>query len=597
VNTATKRSDGTDGADDPVDGSKGTRVSRRALLGGALGAVGAFSLAGTAASALVQEAFRLPASAATIAAPPSFPASVELYQQAYENWSGEIDIPDVWTCAPSTPADVVTVANWAQANGYRIRPKGMSHGWAPTLLPAGADVSKVVLVDLTKHVAAITVGSGSVTVQAGATVDQLTVALETAGYGLAALTAPGNLTIGGVLAIGAHGSAIPATGETRTAGTSYGTLSNLITSLTVVAWNGTAFALKTYTRSDPDIAAFLVHLGRAFVVSATLEVGANARIRCQSFYDIPTATLFAPAGTSGRTLDSYLNSSGRVEAIWFPFTDRPWLKVWSLAPTQPVLSKAVSAPYVYTFANTLTKDQSDFLSQVVAGNTSGTPAFENLEISVVGSGLIVTGTWDVWGWSKNVLLYVQPTTLRIVEAGFAVLTSRANAQRVVNEFYLQYQAKITAYQAQNKFPMNGPVEIRVTGVDAPAESGVSGAVSPQLSAARPRPDHPEWDTVVWLDMGTIPGTPDADAFYAEMETWIVGNYTGSYATVRPEWSKAWAVTASGAWTDTAALTGRIPASLRAGQAADDNWDTARATLNAADPHRIFSNAFLDVLLP
>jgi FAD/FMN-containing dehydrogenase len=126
---------------------------------------------------------------------------------------------------------------------------------------------------------------------------------------------------------------------------------------------------------------------------------------------------------------------------------------------------------------------------------------------------------------------------------------------------------------------------------------VAGAVSPQLSAARPRPDHPEWDTVVWLDMGTIPGTPDANAFYAEMESWIVGNYTGSYATVRPEWSKAWAATASGAWTDNAALTGRIPASLRAGQPAGDNWDTARATLNAADPDRVFSNAFLDVLLP
>ena len=587
------RSDGSD------DGTEGARVSRRALLGGALGALGAFSVAGAAASALVQEAFRLPATAATIATPPSFPAAIELYQQAYQNWSGEIVIPDVWTCAPSTPADVATVANWAQAQGYRVRPKGMSHGWAPTLLPAGADVSKVVLVDLTKHLAGITVNSGSVTAQAGATVDQLTVALENAGYGLTALTAPGNLTIGGVLAIGAHGSAIPATGETRTAGTSYGTLSNLITSLTVVAWDAatSAFVLKTYNRAQPEIAAFLVHLGRAFVVSATVEVGANARIRCQSFYDIPTATLFAPAGTAGRTLDSYLKSSGRVEAIWFPFTDRPWLKVWSLAPTKPALSKEVTAPYVYTFANFLTKDQSDFLSSVVAGDVSGTPSFENLQISVVGSGLIVTGTWDVWGWSKNVLLYVQPTTLRIVEAGFAVLTARANVQRVVNEFYLQYQAKITAYQAQGKFPMNGPVEIRVTGVDAPAESGVTGAVSPQLSAARPRPDHPEWDTVVWLDMGTIPGTPDANAFYAELEAWIVGNYTGSYATVRPEWSKAWAVTSGGAWADTAALTGRIPASLRAGQPSGDNWDTARATLNAADPHRVFSNTFLDVLLP
>ncbi|MFI5952308.1 cholesterol oxidase substrate-binding domain-containing protein [Cryptosporangium sp. NPDC051539] len=563
-------------------------VGRRTVLKGAAAVIAAGLVAG--------ESFALPASAATIAAPPEFPSGVELYQQAYVNWSGEIDLDGVWTCAPATTADVVAVVNWARAHGYRVRPKGMSHGWSPTLLPAGADVSAVVLVDLTKHLAGISVGSGTVTVQAGATVDQLTVALENAGYGLAALTAPGNLTVGGVLAIGAHGSAVPATGETRTPGTSYGTLSNAVLSITVVAWNGSAYALKTYTRTQPDIAAFLVHLGRAFVVSVTLQVGANKRLRCQSFYDIPTATLFGPQGTSGRTLSSYLNSSGRVEAIWFPFTDRPWLKVWSLAASKPLLSRSVSSPYAYTFANFLSKEQSDFLSQVVSGNTSGTPAFQNLQISIVGSGLIVTGTWDIWGWSKNTLLYVQPTTLRIVEAGYAVLTSRANVQRVVNEFYVKYQERITAYQAQNKFPMNGPVEIRVTGVDAPGEVN-GGGVSPQLSAARPRPDHPEWNTVVWLDMGTIPGTPDCDAFYAEMEAWIEGNYTGSYATVRPEWSKAWAVTPSGAWTDTGALTGRIPASLRAGQPSGDNWDTARATLNGADPHRVFSNTFLDTLLP
>ncbi|GAA3384002.1 cholesterol oxidase substrate-binding domain-containing protein [Cryptosporangium minutisporangium] len=568
--------------------SESPQVGRRSLLKGAAALVGA---------GLLSEAFTLPVGAATIAAPPSFPAGIELYQQAYENWSGEIELADVWTCAPASPADILTVVNWARAHNFRVRPKGMSHGWAPTLLPAGADVSAVILVDLTKHLRAITVGSGRVTVQAGATVDQLTVALENAGYGLTALTAPGNLTIGGVLAIDAHGSGVPANGETRIPGTSYGTLSNLVLSLTVVAWDAGAgaYVLKTYTRSQPQIAAFLVHLGRAFVVSATLQVGANTRLRCQSFYDIPTATLFGAPGTSGRTIESYLRSSGRIEAIWFPFTDRPWLKVWTVARSKPLLSRTVNAPYAYTFANFLSEEQSDFLSQVVAGNTSGTPAFQNFQISVVGSGLIVTGTWDIWGWSKNLLLYVQPTTLRIVEAGYAVLTSRANVQRVIHEFYVRYQARITAYQAQGKFPMNGPVEIRVTGVDDPAEAG--GGVSPQLSAARPRPDHPEWNTVVWLDMGTIPGTPDSNAFYAEMEEWIVANYSGSYATVRPEWSKAWAVTPRGAWTDTAALTGRIPASLRAGQPAGDNWDTARATLNAADPHRVFSNTFLDVLLP
>jgi FAD/FMN-containing dehydrogenase len=34
-----------------------------------------------------------------------------------------------------------------------------------------------------------------------------------------------------------------------------------------------------------------------------------------------------------------------------------------------------------------------------------------------------------------------------------------------------------------------------------------------------------------------------------------------------------------------------------GQPSGDNWDTAKATLNKYDPHRIFSNPFLDTFLP
>ncbi|MGW8400669.1 cholesterol oxidase substrate-binding domain-containing protein [Streptomyces lydicus] len=64
--------------------------------------------------------------------------------------------------------------------------------------------------------------------------------------------------------------------------------------------------------------------------------------------------------------------------------------------------------------------------EIAAGGGDKTPDFTKLAMPVVGSGLIVTGTWDVWGWSKNSLLYVEPTTLRIVEAGRAVLISRAN---------------------------------------------------------------------------------------------------------------------------------------------------------------------------
>lgn len=581
---------------EPISTSTPPRdLSRRGLLAAAgAGAVGA--ALGWA------PAFRVPASAATIPTPPNFPGGIPLYQQAYQNWSEQISIENAWTCAPSSPADVVTIANWAYQNGYRVRPKGMGHSWSPTLQPNGSDVSKVVLVDTTQHLTAISVnGSGSpatVTAQAGITMDSLLTDLDTAGHGFAAIPAPGDITLGGVLAINAHGSAIPANGETRKAGTSYGSFSNLIQSLTAVVWSGGQFVLKTFQRTDPDIKAFLAHLGRAFVTEATLEIGTNSYLRCQSSFDIQVTDVFAsPSSAGSNSFASQVDACGRIEVIWFPFTTVPWIKTWSLSPSKPWTSKEVTSPYSYTFANFVNQQTSDYISQIVGGDVAVTPTFENSEMAIVGSGLITTGTWDIWGTSKNTMLYVQPTTLRIVEAGFAVLTTRANIQRVVSEFYNQYVATINSFQARGQYPMNGPIEIRVTGLDQPSESGVPGAVSPQLSSVRPRPDHPEWDTCVWLDMGTVPGTPQSTAFYRTMEQWIWFNYTGSYATVRPEWSKAWAVTNTAAWSDQTILTSTIPNALNAGQPANDNFTAARATLNTYDPHRVFSNPFLDVLLP
>lgn len=569
-------------------------LSRRSLLTAAGVGVTASAIGWT-------PAFRVPASrASTIPVPPNFPAGISLYQQGFQNWSEQISIDSVWTCAPQSPQDVVTLANWAYQNGYQLRAKGMGHNWSPLLVPQGASVASVVFVDTTQHLTAVSIAAGSpatVTAQAGVTMDALLASLQGAGLGLAAVPAPGDLTIGGVLAINGHGSAILMSGQSAIPGTSYGSLSNLIQSLTAVTWNGTSYALQTFHRGDPAIAALLTHLGRSFVTEVTLEAGANQRLQCLSVTSIGASDLFAAPGSAGsNSFTSLLAANGGIEAIWFPFTLTPWIKLWSRQPYWPFLSNVVSSPYNYSFANTVSQQESTYISDIVAGDVSITPTFETTQISVVDAGLITTGTLDLWGWSKNVQLYVQPTTLRVTAAGYAVITARSSVQQVVSDFYNQYSATVAAYQAQGQYPMNGPMEIRVTGLDRPAEAGVPGAVTPLLSSVAPRPDQPGWDTCVWLDMLTIPGTPQANEFYQQMEQWIFGHYTGSYATVRPEWSKGWAYTSAGAWTNTQMLTSTIPAAVSAGQSGD-TFAAARAALNSYDPHRIFSNAFLDTLLP
>ena len=539
---------------------------------------------------------------ATLAAPPRFPDRIALYQQSYENWSGEIFIPDVWTAAPRTADEVVEIANWAHSAGWRVRPRGCCHNWSPLTLPGGASGAGCLLVDTTRHLTRVEIDAAgvpaSVTAQTGVTMDVLLERLGAAGLGFAATPAPGDVTLGGILAVDGHGTAIPAQGETLLPGKTWGSLCNAVLALTAVVWEGGRYRLRRFRRDEPGIQALLTHAGRAFITEATLQVGADVNLRCRSFFDISAEDLFAPPAEAGpNSFQAWVEACGRVEAIWFPFTAVPWLKVWSPAPSQPWLSAAVSAPYAYTFANWVSPGQARFIDQLVSGDPSATPAFQNLEMAAVGSGLILTGTWDIWGASRHSTLYVKPTTLRLDENGYAVLTRRSDIQRVVSEYCAFFRELIRRYRDRGEYPMNGPIEIRVSGLNRAGEVALPGALEPQLSALRPRPDHPEWDCAVWIDALTFPGTPGENRFKTELEAWLLGNYTGDYAGVRVEWAKGWGYTGRGAWTSDAVLEETIPASLSAGQAPGDGWRAAVAALDRFDPGRIFSNPFLDRLMP
>lgn len=574
--------------------------SRRRFLGATVATAAAGAVAGWL------PAFRVEAgsSQASCAVPPGFPAGIPLYQQAYQNWSEEIVIDALWTCAPRTPQDLVTLANWARAAGYRLRARGSMHGWAPLTIAAGSGCgTPVVLADTTQYLTAISADPGAspprVTAQAGATLDALLAAMETAGLGFTATPAPGDVTVGGMLAVDGHGTAVPAIGETRAPGQTYGSLSNRILSLTAVVWDQDSrqYLLRTFQRGDDDIRPLLTHLGRSLVSEVTLQAGANQRLRCQSLLNIPAAEMFGPAGSTGRTLASFVDSAGRVEAIWYPFTQKPWLKVWSVCPLKPATAREVTQPYNYPFSDHIPQQASDLAKRIIEGEVSAAPAFGQVQYDVTAAGLLAPPSYDLWGWSKNLLVYIRPTTLRVTANGTVVLTSRANIQRVVNEFYNQYQALVAAYRAQQLYPINGPVEIRVSGLDQPQDVDVPGASCPLLSAIKPRPDHPEWDVAVWFDCLTFPGTPNSFQFYTELEQWFYTNYSGDYAMVRPEWSKGWAYTNAAGWANAQMLGQIIPAAQSAGQKENEDFAAACAALDRYDPYRIFASPLLDALAP
>lgn len=509
-------------------------------------------------------------------------------------------LESVWTATARHSDDVVTLANWAFDNGYTVRAKGTMHGWSPLTVVPGAPSDRVLLVDTMANLNSVVVQHGApatVTAGAGASIEAILTALEREGLGWANAPAIGELSIAGALAIGAHGATYPAVGETITPGQSYGSLSNLITEITVVAWDEgrNRYGLKTFHRSDDEITAFLTHLGRTFVTSVTLQAGENYRLRCRSFTDIPWQELFAAPGSPGRTYESFVEKSGRVEAIWFPFTQTPWLKVWTPTPVKPPESREVSGPYNYFFSDAIPEEVTTPLGMVAQGLQAATPLFGASQFGAVAAGLALTDTDDLWGWSKDVLFYLRHTTLRVVAGGGAVITKRSNIGRVVHEMTSWLNERMTHYASLGQYPVNMPFEVRLCGVDDSGEVLVDSAGVPDLSAVRPRADRQDWDTAIWMNVVSIPGTAGLPAFLREMERWMVANYSGDYATFRPEWSKGWAFTDQAAYQDDEFLTSTVPATFRAG--GDGNWDFALATLDEHDPHRVFSNTFLDRVLP
>ncbi|MEE1751427.1 cholesterol oxidase substrate-binding domain-containing protein [Streptomyces sp. SP18CS02] len=599
---------------------------RQALSGLAATAIGGWTVVGAVRPGQAR--------AAGVVAPAGFPPHLDVYRRVFENWAGEIRTEPLWTCSPRTGQEVAEVCDWARELGWKVRPVGRRHGWSPLVVADGTrDDARVVLVDTTRHLTGMSLGpvaadgSAAVRVQAGALMEDLLEFLGERRLGVTACPAPGDLSVGGALAIGAHGTAVPAAGEPAAAGKGFGTLSNLVTELTAVVWDDAAgaYAVRSYDRADPDCAALLTHLGRAFVVEAVLRVGRDDNLRCRSYLDIPSRDLFAAPGSgvpASRTLSGFLDATGRVEAIWFAFTDRPWLKTWSVTPNRPLASRSVTEPYNYPFSDNIPEPVARLAGQVFAGSWAGAPLLGQLQYLIAKIGLtgditdvltsptlirdlltadVITHLLagglrsDLWGPSRDLLLYIRPTTLRETANGYALLTRREDVQWVVHQVTGHYSGLLEEYAARGLYPVNGQVEIRVTGTDDPAVSMVPGAQPPLLSAVRARADRPDFDTAVWFDVLSDPATPGLHSFCRDMERFLFDTLDGDRATVRVEWSKGWAYTDTAAWAASDILTEAVPASHRAG--GGPGWDSARDTLNRLDPHRVLTTPLLDTLLP
>ncbi len=222
------------------------------------------------------------------------------------------------------------------------------HNWSPLTVTAHTDNKNVILINTTVNLKniepprRISSNKFAVTLQTGTSILQLLTFLENYGLGFYATPAIGDLTVGGVLSIGGHGTGVSYVEEAMPPDglQAYGTISNLIISLKAVVWDvaSNKFVLKIFRRYDSDAKAFLISFGRTFITEVTVVVGKNYNLRCVSSFILTTDQLFSRS-EGPHTFSHLLDRSGRVELTLFPFTQRPWLKVWTATEEKPPLSR------------------------------------------------------------------------------------------------------------------------------------------------------------------------------------------------------------------------------------------------------------------
>ena len=231
-------------------------------------------------------------------------------------------------------------------------------------------------------------------------------------------------------------------------------------------------------------------------MEATLQVIENYYLRCISYTDLTSDVLFAAPTVDTpippKSLAEFLNEFGRIEAIWFPFswtkpsTAYPWFKVWSVCPQKPAESTEVTGPNNYTFSDNLPEEVTTAIKFLTKFGPA-TIAFGQLMQKVSIDGLNGTGIFellgippsnDLWGLSKNTLLYVKDSTLRVTANGYAVQLRQEDVQQAVHDFTKQYVSKVDSYAWKLEFPINASTFTRTCPAFGSGISRSSNSQSP-----------------------------------------------------------------------------------------------------------------------
>jgi L-gulono-1,4-lactone dehydrogenase len=215
--------------------------------------------------------------------------------RTFRTWSGHHTcIPSRWA-TPGTEAETAALLREADRARRRVKPVGSGHSWSEIALPDD------VCVDLRRmrRVLAIDAAAGTLRVQAGIRLEEITEALDAVGMAVPILGSIAKQTIAGAISTGTHGSSLQ-----------HGNLASLIVGMRLATTSGEVHELGP---GHPWLPAARVSLGALGVITeVTMKVGPAFRLE-ESLERMPVERV-------ARELQEIAESAEYVKVWWLPTT-------------------------------------------------------------------------------------------------------------------------------------------------------------------------------------------------------------------------------------------------------------------------------------
>lgn len=406
------------------------------------------------------------------------PGGWRLYH--WRNWAGNRSCTANTYFEPRTKEDIQQIVRDAREKGVQIRVVGNSYSWS-RLIPTDEFLVCLkrmnALVDIDTH-------DHTVTVECGMSLGTLTDWLTRTGMAVHSPTVIPFLSVGGIVAIGAHGSS-----------TVDGPFPDQVLVVSYVTADG---ELSEVTAKDErQMRAFRASLGALGIVY-------QVKLQCVENFRIHVRNYLEPLENALEQLPQLVKDHEYVDMFLFPYTDQAWMKI----------GDRTDAPVNVTLWQKIKK----FFGVVVIEKIMGgpglwllchldpklAPAFLNLSMKINPE---LTLDWVV---ESQKALHYETGYPKCVDFSYAV--DHVDAVRL----WRHYLAKLDEYREQGKYPVNMIVHSRFI---RETDTYLSPAVGREMTA--------------YVEMVTSKYTPGWKEFFEDVETGVLDGFENP----RPHWGK------------------------------------------------------------